>query len=120
MLTSQYFIAWLIMGLIISSIPFYISFGLLTKRFFIWYRSNKNNIIVLCYSLAIPSTLIGTAMIDTGLYVLFLDSPIVIDPSTARSQSQPPKTSPSYSMKEISNLFLSLATVILIIAYLQY
>ena len=57
-------------------------------------------------------------MIDTGLYVLFLDSPIVIDPSTARSQSEPSTTSPSYSMKEVSNLFLSLATVILIIDYI--
>jgi hypothetical protein len=73
--------------------------------------------IVLCYSLAIPSALIGTAMIDAGLYVLFLDSPTVIDPSTARSQSELPTTSSSHPMKEISNIFLSLATVIMIIGY---
>jgi hypothetical protein len=117
-LTSQYFIVWIIVGLIISSIPFYVSFGLLAKRFFIWYRSNKRNLIVFLYCLGVPSTLVGTALIDIGLYVLFLDSPMVIESSRAHPQNERSTTSHSFPMKEVSDRLLGLATVILIIDYI--
>ena len=48
--TSQYFVVWLSIPLVVTAIPAYILLGLLAQRFFSWYRSSKRNMIVLWLS----------------------------------------------------------------------
>ncbi|MGA6989552.1 MAG: hypothetical protein WBX81_04000, partial [Nitrososphaeraceae archaeon] len=116
--TSQYSVIWLIIIVVVSSIPFYITMSLLTYRFFLWYRSNIRNVIVLLYGLATGCLLVGQAILDVGVNSVLLDAPVVIESATAGSQVEFPSSNSSYSMTDISSLFLDLATVVLIIDFI--
>ena len=116
--TSQYSIIWLIIIVVVSSIPFYITLSLLTYKFFSWYRSNTQNVMVLLYGLAAGCLLMGQALLDIGVNSVLLDAPVVIESAVERSQVEFPSSNSSYSMTDISNLFLDLATVVLIIDFI--
>jgi hypothetical protein len=116
--TSQYSIIWLIIIVVVSSIPFYITLSLLTYKFFSWYRSNTQNVMVLLYGLAAGCLLMGQALLDIGVNSVLLDAPVVIESAVARSQVEFPSSNSSYSMTDFSNLFLDLATVVLIIDFI--
>ena len=116
--TSQYSVTWLIIIVVVSSIPFYTTMSLLTYRFFLWYRSNIRNVIVLLYGLATGCLLVGQAILDVGVNSVLLDAPVVIESATAGSQVEFPSSNSSYSMTDISSLFLDLATVVLIIDFI--
>ena len=77
--TSQYSVTWLIIIVVVSSIPFYITMSLLTYRFFLWYRLNIRNVIVLLYGLATGCLLVGQAILDVGVNSVLLDAPVVIE-----------------------------------------
>ena len=118
LVASQYYVTWLLIITVVSSIPFYITISLLTYKFFSWYRSNIRNRIVLLYGLATGCLLVGQAMLDIGVNSILLDAPIVIDSTVVGSQVQYPSSNPSYSMTDFSNLFLDLATLIFIIDFI--
>jgi hypothetical protein len=80
--TSQYFTIWLIIILIVSMIPFYVTFCILTKKLFSWYGSNKRNVIVLLFSLVTGSTVMATALLDMGTISILSAAPMVIQSST--------------------------------------
>ena len=77
--TFQYSIIWLIIIVVVSSIPFYITLSLLTYKFFSWYRSNTQNVMVLLYGLATGCLLMGQALLDIGVNSVLLDAPVVIE-----------------------------------------
>jgi hypothetical protein len=116
--TSQYFVPLLIITLVVSAIPFYISLGLLAQRFFSWYRHSKQNIIVFLYGLAIAFMLIGNAMLDTGVEVVLLNAPLMKKSSVIGFQDDLSINNSSHLMKAISDNFLNLGAVLLIIMYL--
>jgi hypothetical protein len=116
--TSQYFVPLLIITLVVSSIPFYISLGLLAQRFFSWYRHSKQNIIVFLYGLAIAFMLIGNAMLDTGVEGVLLNAPLMKKSSVIRFQDDLSINNSSHLMTAISDNFLNLGAVLLIIMYL--
>ena len=116
--TSQYSIIWLIIIVVVSSIPFYLTLSLLTYKFFSWYRSNTQNVMVLLYGLVAGCLLMGQALLDIGVNSVLLDAPVVIESTVARSQVEFPSSNSSYSMTDFSNLFLDLATMVLIIDFI--
>ena len=61
--TFQYSIIWLIIIVVVSSIPFYITLSLLTYKFFSWYRSNTQNVMVRLYRLAAGCLFNGTSAV---------------------------------------------------------
>ena len=119
-LTSQYFAPLLVVNSVISSIPFYLSFGILAQRFFSWYRSSsKQNIIIFLYGIAIAFSLIGNFVLDTAVATEFSNAPMVKkSSSTIQSQHDLSFNSWSHLMTPISANLLNLATVLLITSYL--
>lgn len=117
-LTSQYFVTELIITSIVGSIPFYISLGLLAHRFFLWYRSSKQNIIVFLYGLAIVFMLIGNATLDTGVVSAFLDAPEIKKASAMQFQDDSSINNSTHLMTMFSATFLRLAMVLLTISYI--
>ncbi len=117
-LTSQYFVTELIITSIVGSIPFYISLGLLAHRFFLWYRSSKQNIIVFLYGLAIVFMLIGNATLDTGVVSAFLDAPEIKKASAMQFQDDSSINNSTHLMTMFSVTFLRLAMVLLTISYI--
>jgi hypothetical protein len=116
--TSQYFVPLLMMTSIISSIPFYISLGLLAQKFFSWYRSSKQNIIVFSFGLAIAFMLIGNIVLHAGVGIVFSNAPIIKKSSLIQSQDDLSNNSWSNLMTTVGNNVLNLAVVLLITSYL--
>ena len=116
--TSQYFVVWLLIPLVVTAIPAYILLGLLAQRFFSWYRSSKRNMIVLLYGLAIAFMLIGNMTLDIGVDNILLDTPIVKKSSGLRFQDDLSSNSSYRSITAINGIFLKLATVLLTISYI--
>ena len=81
-LTSQYYTIWLIIVLIVSDIPYYVTFCILTKRLFSWYRSSKRNIIVLLFGLVTASFIMASALFDAMVLSILSAGPKVIQSST--------------------------------------
>jgi hypothetical protein len=116
--TSQYFISLLIITSVISSIPFYICFGLLAQRFFSWYRSsNKQNIIVFLYGIAIAFMLIGNVVLHTGVASEFSNAPLMKKSSVIQSQDDLSNDNWSHLITPITGNLLNLAVVLLITGY---
>jgi hypothetical protein len=116
--TSQYFVPLLMMTSVISSIPFYISLGLLAQKFFSWYRSSKQNIIVFSFGLAIAFMLIGNIVLHAGVGIVFSNAPIIKKSSLIQSQDDLSNNSWSNLMTTVGNNVLNLAVVLLITSYL--
>jgi hypothetical protein len=70
------------------------------------------------YGLATGCLLVGQAILDIGVNSVLLDAPVVIESAAAGSQVEFPSSNSSYSMTDISSLFLDLATVVLIIDFI--
>ena len=83
--TSQYFTIWLILILIVSDIPFFAAFCILTKKLFSWYGSNKRKIIVLLFGLVTASTVMGSGLLDIGTISILSAAPMVVQPSTFKT-----------------------------------
>jgi MFS family permease len=81
-LTSQYFTIWLVIVLIVGDIPFYVTFSILTKRLFSWYRSSKRNKIVLLLGLVTASSMMASALLDTATISILSAAPMVVQTST--------------------------------------
>lgn len=116
--TSQYFVPLLIITSVVSSIPFYISLGLLAQRFFSWYRSSKQNTIVFLYGLAIAFILIGNAVLDTGVESVFSNAPVMKKSSVIQFQDDFSINNWSHLMTAISGNLLNLAAVLVFTSYL--
>jgi hypothetical protein len=117
--TSQYFVPLLVVNSVVSSIPFYISFGLLAQRFFSWYRSsNKHNVIVFLYGIAIGLILIGNAVLDTGVESEFSNAPMVKKSSAIQSRDDLSINNWSHLITPTTGNLLNLAAILLITDYL--
>ncbi|HYO06546.1 MAG TPA: hypothetical protein VER14_06155, partial [Phototrophicaceae bacterium] len=104
--------------LFVSSIPFYISLGLLAGRFFSWYRSRKQNIIVFLFGLAIAFMMVGNALLDIGVASFFSNAPIMKESSLIQSQDDSSVNNTAHLMTETSGNLLNAAVVLLITSFL--
>ncbi len=116
--TSQYFTPLLIISSVVSSIPFYISLGLLACRFFSWYRSSKQNTIVFLYGVAIAFMLIGSTALDTGVAGVFLNAPVMKKSSSVQFQDDLSIDNSSHLTTDISGNLLNAAVILLITSFL--
>jgi hypothetical protein len=116
--TSQYFVAWLSILIILSAIPTYISLGLLALRFFSWSRSGKRNMIVLLYGLGTAFLLVGNLIIDISIDNIFSETPLVKKPSVMQFQYDLSSINPSHSMTAINGIVLKLGLLLLVISYI--
>jgi hypothetical protein len=89
-------------------------------RFFLWYLSNRHDILVLLFGIAIAFLLFGSSALDIGVTIAFMNAPIIKAPISQQLHNNLNNNDQYYWMSTTSNDLLNIAILILTISFIFF